>query len=152
MPSDLIPLPLEAELSHGAKMMPAMRTFLERSLERSEANVERLTERLATEGRERVNPGQIRNNQQNADNVKTVLNRYDDQGRLLTQNEKPWGWRIVASRSTVDSWLGGNWMSLDNWSSAVCPICWPVPGHLKSTLINRVGLNWPNGSPGRRTR
>ena len=53
-----------AELSHGAKMMPAMRTFLERSLERSEANVERLTERLATEGRERVNPGQIRNNQQ----------------------------------------------------------------------------------------
>ena len=44
MPSDLIPLPLEAELSHGAKMMPAMRTFLERTLERSEANVERLTE------------------------------------------------------------------------------------------------------------
>ena len=91
MPSDLIPLPLEAELSHGAKMMPAMRTFLERSLERSEANVERLTERLAAEGRERVNPGQIRNNQQNADNVKTVLNRYDDQGRLLTSERKAMG-------------------------------------------------------------
>ena len=91
MPSDLIPLPLEAEIAHGANMMPAMRTFLERSLERSEANVERLTERLAVEGRERVNPAQIRNNRQNAENVKTVLGRYDDQGRLLTAERKAMG-------------------------------------------------------------
>lgn len=91
MPSDLVPLPKAAEISHGADLPPAMRTFLERSRERSEANVERLTERLMVEGRDRVNPGQIRNNQQNAENIQTVLDRYDDQGRLLTSERKAMG-------------------------------------------------------------
>ena len=91
MPSALVPLPEAAEVSHGADLPPAMRTFLERSRERSEANVERLTERLLVEGRERVNPAQIRNNQQNAENVQTVLDRYDGQGRLLTSERKAMG-------------------------------------------------------------
>ncbi len=91
MPSDLVALPKAAEISHGADLPPAMRTFLERSRERSEANVERLTERLMVEGRDRVNPGQIRNNQQNAANIQTVLDRYDDQGRLLTSERKAMG-------------------------------------------------------------
>ncbi|MEC7384888.1 MAG: DUF1549 and DUF1553 domain-containing protein, partial [Planctomycetota bacterium] len=101
MPSALVPLPEAAEVSHGADLPPAMRTFLERSRERSEANVERLTERLLVEGRERVNPAQIRNNQQNAENVQTVLDRYDGQGRLLTSERKAMG--VVDCRVPIHS-------------------------------------------------
>ncbi|MAV55611.1 MAG: hypothetical protein CMJ28_06615 [Phycisphaerae bacterium] len=91
MPADLVLLPASAEISGGADLPPALRSFLERSLERSEANVERLTERLAVEGRERVNPAQIRNNRQNAENVQAVLDRYDDQGQLRASERKAMG-------------------------------------------------------------